>query len=151
MHVVLGDGTVATVGVSSIIHYCRVAQERFLEYVGAPPAESAGAPCGHCTFCRWAPFCAAEWEATSHLSIVAGMTRGHAEALRQADVTDLPALAALGPGQRVAGIHPEAFERRFHQARPHERQGEPGVRVYYPLQAHIGRGTVLGREFWLEK
>src|SRR3546814_10283312 len=70
MHVVLGDGTVATVGVSSIIHYFRVAQERFLEYVGAPPAESAGAPCGHCTFCRWAPFCAAEWEATSHLSIV---------------------------------------------------------------------------------
>src|SRR3546814_14092854 len=44
MHVVLGDGTVATVGVSSIIHYFRVAQERFLEYVGAPPAESAGPP-----------------------------------------------------------------------------------------------------------
>src|SRR3546814_12197332 len=112
MHVVLGDGTVATVGVSSIIHYFRVAQERFLEYVGAPPAESAGAPCGHCTFCRWAPFCAAEWEATSHLSIVAGMTRGHAEALRQADVPDLPALAALGPGTRVAGIQPESSEER---------------------------------------
>src|SRR3546814_13848472 len=109
MHVVLGDGTVATVGVSSIIHYFRVAQERFLEYVGAPPAESAGAPCGHCTFCRWAPFCAAEWEATRHLSIVAGMTRGKPAALRPAHVPALPALPARGPGTTRAGPPQDAL------------------------------------------
>src|SRR3546814_17808272 len=74
MHVVLGDGTVATVGVSSIIHYFRIAQARFLEYVGPPPAESAGAPCGPCPFCRCAPFCAAGGGATGHIRLVAVMT-----------------------------------------------------------------------------
>src|SRR3546814_19105582 len=62
MHVVLGDGTVDTVGVSSIIHYFRVAQERFLEYIGAPPADAPGHPCGHSKISRYGPFCAEEVE-----------------------------------------------------------------------------------------
>src|SRR3546814_6000407 len=68
------------------------------------------------------------------------MTRGHAEALRQADVPDLPALAALGPGTRVAGIQPETLERLCHQARLQARQRETGERVYDLLQAEPGRG-----------
>src|SRR3546814_18596969 len=67
------------------------------------------------------------------------MTRGHAEALRQADVPDLPALAALGPGTRVAGIPPETLERLCHQARLQPRQRAPGERVYDLLPAEPGR------------
>ena len=32
-------------------------------------------PCGHCTLCRWADRCDAEWDAMHHLSIVANITR----------------------------------------------------------------------------
>jgi uncharacterized protein len=140
MHVVLGDGTIATARVPSIIHYFHVAQERFLEYVGAPPADSAGIPCRHCTFCRWAPFCKAEWEATSHLSIVAGLTPGQAEALRQAGVPDLPALAALGPGTRVAGIQSETLNRLRNQARLQAHQRETGEQACELLESEPNRG-----------
>src|SRR3546814_12389938 len=68
------------------------------------------------------------------------MTRGHAEWMRQGDVPDLPALAALGPGTRVAGIQPETLERLCHQARLQARQRETGERVYDLLQAEPGRG-----------
>jgi predicted RecB family nuclease len=71
-HVCLGDGTVASVRVEAVIHYFRRARMRFLEFTDVPPETSESSPCGHCTFCRWASVCDAEWEAGNHLSIVAG-------------------------------------------------------------------------------
>ena len=79
MHVVLGDGSIVTVRVDAIIHYFRFARERFLGFAAAPPDVSVGSPCGHCTFCRWAATCDAEWEAADHLSIVRGPDRGQAD------------------------------------------------------------------------
>lgn len=140
MHVVLGDSTVATVRVPSVIHYFHVARERFLQYVGAPPARSTGTPCGHCMFCRWAPTCQAEWEETNHLKIVAGMRRGQAEVLRQAGVPDLLALAALDPGTRIYGIQAETLERLRHQARLQAQQRETGEQAYELLESEAGRG-----------
>jgi uncharacterized protein len=75
MHVVLGDGTTATFRVSAVIHYFHAACERFRAYASTPPPTSAGEPCGHCKFCRWATRCGDEWEADGHLSIVANMSR----------------------------------------------------------------------------
>ena len=42
MHVVLGDGSIATVRVHAVIHYFQFARERFLTFTGLPPEASAG-------------------------------------------------------------------------------------------------------------
>jgi uncharacterized protein len=139
MHVVLGDRTVATARVDQVIHYFRLARDRFLAFAQSP-SHSAANPCGHCTFCRWATTCQAEWEAANHLSIVAGMTRNQAEALRQAGFADLVALAAAGGGQRIAGMQPETFERLRNQARLQAWQRKTGERKLELLDPESGRG-----------
>lgn len=140
MHVVLGDGTIATVRVDAVIHYFEFARGRFLGFAGVPPMQSAGTPCGHCSFCRWATSCDGEWQAANHLSIVAGLTRGQAEALREAGFADLLALGAMASGTRVPGIQAETLERLRNQARLQARQRETGERAFELLDAEPGRG-----------
>jgi uncharacterized protein len=140
MHVVLGDGSMASVRVDSIIHYFEFARARFLEFAGAPPAVSAGAPCGHCSFCHWAETCSAEWDAAHHLSLVAGLGRGQAEALTGAGIGDILALAAMPQGTRVEGIQPETLWRLREQARLQAHQRATGERKVERLDAEAGRG-----------
>lgn len=140
MHVVLGDGSTASVRVDAVIHYFQFARERFLNFTGAAPDVSTGSPCGHCTFCRWSFACDAEWEAISHLSLVAGLTRGQAEALRAAGFPDLPALAGMPAATPVPGIQPETLERLRNQARLQAHQRLTGERVTELLDAEPGRG-----------
>jgi uncharacterized protein len=140
MHVVLGDGTVASVRVDAVIHYFSFARERFLNFATTSPLASTGSPCGHCTFCRWATACDAEWEAMDHLSRVAGLTRGQAEVLRAAGISDLVELASVGADVRVAGIQPETFDRLRHQARLQAHQRQTGNRIYELLPAEPRRG-----------
>ena len=140
MHVVLGDGSTATVRVDSVAHYFAFARQRFLAYTADPPAGSEGAPCGHCSFCRWAETCGRGWEAADHLSIVAGMTRGGAEALRRAGIPDMAALAAAAPGTRVAGMQPGTFEKARAQAGLQMRQRRTGEDVVERLAPSLGRG-----------
>ncbi|WP_242130331.1 TM0106 family RecB-like putative nuclease, partial [Sphingobium sp. Sx8-8] len=139
MHVALGDGTMATVRVDAVIHYFQFARERFLGFTAAP-SETDGAPCGHCTFCRWATACEAEWEADDHLSIVAGLTRGQAEALRAAGVPDLNSLAALPPGAAIDGMQPETLWKLREQARLQAHQRRTGERMVELLATGPGRG-----------
>lgn len=140
MHVVLGDGTITTVRVDAVNHYFAFARDRFLERTLRAVDQSAGSPCGHCLYCRWAPYCEAEWQAADHLSIVAGLSRSQAEALRDAGVNDLVALATLGPDVRVAGSQGETLERLRDQARLQASQRATGVRSYELLDASPGRG-----------
>lgn len=140
MHVWLGDGTVASVRVDAVIHYFRRARQRFLDFTGTPPQASESSPCGHCTFCRWAAACDAEWEAGDHLSLVAGMTRGQVEALRAGGVPDLVALAGLPHATRIDGIRPETLSKLRSQARLQARQRETGERHYELLVTEPGRG-----------
>ena len=140
MHVVLGDGSVATTRVDDLIHYFAFARDRFLAYAGAPPAGSACSPCGHCACCRGSSACGAEWEATDHLSLVAGMTRARADALRRAGIPDMAALATAPASVRVPGVGPEAFGTARGQAllqMAHRRTGERRVELLPPQP---GRG-----------
>lgn len=140
MHVALGDGTLATVRVDAVIHYFQFARERFLTFAGTPPEDSEGAPCGHCMFCRWVATCAAEWEAADNLSIVAGLTRGQAEALRAAGVDDLNTLGALPADTDIDGIQPETLWKLREQARLQAHQRRTGERVFELLAPGPGRG-----------
>lgn len=140
MHVVLGDGTIATVRVDAVSHYFQYARSRFLDFTGAPPNQSRGTPCGHCTFCRWAETCLAVWEAENDLSLVAGLTRGQAETLRASGVPDLLALAELPEGTGIEGIQSETLGRLRHQARLQAHQRRTGERIIEPLPRESGRG-----------
>jgi predicted RecB family nuclease len=140
MHVVLGDRSIASVRVDAIIHYFEFARARFLDFACEPPAVSAGAPCGHCSFCHWAETCRAEWDAAHHLSLVAGLGRGQAEALTGAGIGDLLALAAMPQGTRVEGIQPETLWRLREQARLQAHQRATGQRQFEPIAVEPGRG-----------
>jgi predicted RecB family nuclease len=140
MHVVLGDGSIATVRVDAVIHYFEFAQQRFLEFVEAAPQASSGVPCGHCTFCRWTQTCDAEWEATNHLSLVAGLNRGQAEGLRASGVPDLLTLCGLSADAHVPGIQPETLARLSNQARLQAHYRASGERKVELLEAEPGRG-----------
>lgn len=140
MHVVLGDGSTTSVRTDAVIHYFALARDRFIEFAGSPPAGSRATPCGHCTYCRWATRCGEEWEASNHLSLVAGLTRGQAEALTAAGVPDLRALAILAVGTRIEGIQPETLWRLREQARLQDHQRQSGEGVVELLIVEPGRG-----------
>ena len=140
MHVVLGDGSTATVRVDAVIHYFEFARGRFLDFAGVPPPESSGAPCGHCGFCRWATACEAEWQAADHLSLVAGLTRGQGEALRSAGIADVRSLAELAPAAQVEGIQSATLWRLREQARLQTHYRATGERVVELIEAESGRG-----------
>jgi uncharacterized protein len=140
MHVVLGSGDIARLRTSSVLHYFSFARRRFESFVDAPPDESAGDPCGHCTFCRWSERCDDEWEATDHLSIVAGLGRSQRTALRASGVDAIGALAALADGTRIPGIQPGTVARLTSQARLQAHQRRTGERRIELLPAAPGRG-----------
>ncbi|MFV3073153.1 TM0106 family RecB-like putative nuclease [Niveispirillum fermenti] len=140
MHVVLGTGVVETFRTDSVLHYFTFARRRFEAFVDALPAVSSGDPCSHCTFCRWADRCDAEWEAADHLSIVAGMGRSQVAALREAGINDISALAALPAGTRIPGIQPGTVAKLSAQARlqaHYRRTGEQQLELLPPAP---GRG-----------
>ncbi len=143
LHVVLGDGTTASLPYASVSAYAGLARARFEVFADAPPAASVGEPCGHCTFCRWAPDCGARWEGEGHLSLVAGMTRTHADRLRETGVGSLPALAALGPDDPAGRVRVAVLERLRGQAALQHHHRETGERRLELLPFAPGLG--LGR------
>lgn len=140
MHVVLGDGSVASVRTDAVIHYFALARDRFLEFAAGQARDTRPTPCGHCSYCRWATRCGEEWEATDHLSLVAGLTRGQAEALAASGVSDLRALAVLPPKTRIDGIQPDTLWRLREQARLQDQQRRSGQRSFELLGSDPGRG-----------
>jgi predicted RecB family nuclease len=140
LHVVLGSGEVATLRTSSVLHYFSFARLRFEAFVDAAPIDSAGDPCGHCTFCRWSERCDGEWEAADHLSIVAGMGRSQTAALRAVGVNDIGSLAALPEGARIAGMQPGTVAKLSAQARLQAHQRGTGERQIELLPPAPGRG-----------
>lgn len=140
MHVVLGDGSISTTKVDDVIHYFRFARDRFLAHAAAPPTGSAGTPCGHCTYCRWAPVCEAQWEADNDLSLVAGLNRSQAAALRASGISDLLALAALASAVRVSGIGGVTLDRLRNQAGLQAQQRATSQRTVQVLEREPERG-----------
>lgn len=140
MHVVLGGGSIATVRVDAVIHYFNNAHSRFVAFTGEQHTNSTGVPCGHCRFCRWATACSAHWEETDDLSLVAGLTRGQADALKANGVSDLVALGELSFGAAVDGIGFETLERLRNQARLQTSQRRTGEQTYELLNTEPGRG-----------
>lgn len=140
MHVVLGTGEVASLPTTSVLHYYRRTRERFEAFVDAAPAPSATDPCGHCRFCRWIDRCDSEWEASDHLSIVAGMGRSQIAALRSFGVHDIGSLATLQLNRRIPGMQPGTVAKLGGQAQLQHHHRSTGERRLELLPAVEGRG-----------
>ena len=140
MHVVLGTGEVASLPTAAVVHYYRQARERFEAFVDSTPSMSGTDPCGHCRFCRWIDRCDAEWEATDHLSIVAGMGRSQIAAIRSIGLDDIGGLAALQPNGRIPGMQPGTVAKLSAQAKLQHHQRTTGERRVEILPAVEGRG-----------
>lgn len=106
LHVVLGDGSVATVSTANVRHYCATARDRFCDFATCDERPTSAEPCGHCTFCRWAPTCEAHWRDADHLSQVANISRSQIVKLRAAGIHTLAALAMADQGRAVPDLNP---------------------------------------------
>jgi uncharacterized protein len=140
MHVVLGDGGQASLRTADFRHYYGVALKRFEAFVTGTPPTTVAEPCAHCTFCRWAPTCEAEWEAAEHLSLVARMTRGQIDKLTIAGIHTLRQLAEAPDGSRVANLQADTFARLKSQAALQLVQRETGENHLELLPIVAGRG-----------
>lgn len=137
LHVVLGDGTTASIRTADVRYYARVARDRFTRFAAAPTA-TASEPCGHCTFCRWSSECTGDWEASEHLSLVANISRTQCETLRVAGVADMRALAQAAPA--VPRMQAATLARLRDQARLQVERRDGGDATVEILPREPGRG-----------
>jgi predicted RecB family nuclease len=137
LHVVLGDGTSATIRTADVRYYARIARDRFTQFTAAA-GPTAPEPCGHCTFCRWKTECTDKWQATEHLSLVANISRAQREILRAAGVLDMRALAQAAPA--IPGIQAATLARLEAQARLQIARRDHGDATVEILPREPGRG-----------
>ena len=140
LHVVLGNGDIASLKTSAVRHYYATARDRFVAYIGEDHGRSLAEPCGHCTYCRWHDACDAGWERSDHLSRVANISRNHTLLLRQAGIDTLAALASSPDALKIAELQPAIFERLKAQARLQLAKRETGENRVELLPLDVTRG-----------
>ncbi|GAU83918.1 superfamily I DNA and RNA helicases and helicase subunits [Bosea sp. BIWAKO-01] len=130
-HVELGDGTRATLRLSSYAAYARMARARLEGFV-ANPQSTRPIPCADCGLCRWGDHCAGVWQAEDSLFNVANISRGQVKKLEGAGVRTMAALASLD--QPIRGMAENTRIRLVTQARlQHARKtGAPSFELRTP-------------------
>ncbi len=140
VHVATGDGQTHSFRLAEFAHVLRAAKRRYLDFIGEGAPVSRPEPCDACTICAWRDHCAGEWEASDHLSLVAGLARPQAEKLRKAGLDTLGALAGAGEGTRIPRMAPATFGKLQAQARLQQARREGGGPRAVPLPIEEGRG-----------
>ncbi len=110
--------------------------------VDASPAETYPEPVPHCDICRWFRECDARRRADDHLSLVANMSRAHADELRRQGMRTRTVFADAAQPLREPpkrGTR-EAFEHLHGQARVQVRGHREGRPVTELLPCEPGRG-----------
>lgn len=121
--------------------FARAAQAGLQAFLAQPPP-TAPEPVEHCGRCRWQPACRARWQADDALTLVAGVRRNTADALRRNGIETVAGLAAADP-EVVAAAVGAAGPRLQRQAvlQVRARDGDP-----HPVEvpaAEPGRGLAL--------
>lgn len=116
LHVVLGNGEIASLPTAVVRHYYATARDRFVAFTAAGERETQAQPCGHCTFCRWAPTCEAHWDNIDHLSRVANISRSQIAKLESAGIATLAELGATDPDYTVPELNRAQFVKLRSQA-----------------------------------
>jgi len=114
--VVTGDGVERPWRLADVASYARRARGRLRTAVEGRPATEA-VPVGHCSQCRWKTTCGDLWESADDLSLVAGMRKGHRQALLEAGISTVADLGSANPGDLPRDIGRPSRERLAQQAR----------------------------------
>ncbi len=114
--VVTGDGVERPWRLADVASYARRARGRLRDAVSARPLTEP-VPVANCSQCRWKSACADRWEAADDLSLVAGMRRGHRQALLGAGISTVAELATRDGADLPHGIGRPSRERLAQQAR----------------------------------
>ncbi len=143
VHVENGRGERETFRVAEFEAYYRRVRDRFLTALEREP-ETYGWPCDHCGICDFRALCWQQRVDDDHLTLVAGMRRGWAEALELEGVTTLEALGSLpGAWLQPGTMRAESFERIRHQAELQLRGRRSGEHIWELLPDEPERGFRL--------
>jgi len=135
--VVTGDGVERPWRLADVASYARRARARLRAAVeGCPPTEAV--PVAYCSQCRWKNACGDRWEAADDLSLVAGMRKGHRQALVAAGISTLAALGRADPADLPHGIGRPSRERLAQQARLQLAERTTGAPAYELLPTEAG-------------
>lgn len=140
LHVVLGDGSVATVSTANVRHYYATARERLHTFAAGGERLTAAEPCSHCTFCRWKPSCETHWADIDHLSQVANISRSQTAKLRASGIETLAALAAADAAFAVPDLNQAQFHKLQSQAALQLAKRSTGNNAHEILAADPPRG-----------
>jgi uncharacterized protein len=140
IHVMLGDGSQATLRLDDFIYYSNRARNRFESFVSAETRDTVAEPCGHCEMCRWAETCDAAWEEAGHLQLVAGLGRPQARKLRMAGIDSIDALAAFPADATITKMQSVTLDRLRSQARLQMIKRTTGENTAEIIPAENGRG-----------
>lgn len=102
--------------VSDFFSYYTHAMQRFKAYLENLPAQSSPEPCSHCNICKWHNQCSTQWQAESHLSLVANITHTQINKLRKANINTLIALASTAQETAIPDLNIDVFLRLRSQA-----------------------------------
>ena len=141
VHVENGRGERETFRVAELEAYYRRVRGRFLAALESQP-QTYGWPCDHCGICDFRALCWQQRVDDDHLTLVAGMRRGWAEALELEGVTTLEALGER-QGHAPDGMRAETFEKLRHQAELQLRGRRTGTHVWELLPDEPERGFRL--------
>ena len=140
LHVVLGDGSIATVSTANVRLYFATAHERFHDFAVKAEKSTSAEPCGHCTFCRWKPTCEAHWSESDHLSQVANISRSQIVKLRLEGIETLAALAASDAALVIPNMNRVQFQKLRSQAILQLAKRSTGSNTHEILQRDPPRG-----------
>ena len=99
-------------------------------------------PVPYCLQCRWSTHCTAQWEAADDLSLVAGMRPAYREALQEAGLGTVEALAAHLRDDPPVTLTRRAWTRLHEQAGLQVAERRTGRAEYTLLDPEPGRGLL---------
>jgi len=140
IHLVLGDGRVESWPLAHFVHYAELAQRRLEAFAAAPPKDSFGDPCGHCSFCGWQSHCESEWERVDHLSRVANIDKRQIARLKAAGIDTMRRLASLRADEAVDRLRDDTLARLRQQAQLQDFKRCTGENRYKLLASTDGKG-----------
>lgn len=143
IHIVLGDGTTASLRYADYSAYFRSVRAQFDLAVGDGRRATYPERVEHCEVCRWSDHCTAQWRVDDHLIFVAGLGRAQVGKLVAAGIPTLTALATTSTAH-IPGMGDQTLARAALQARLQLTQREKGS-VTYTLLPPEGPDLGLAR------
>ncbi len=141
--VVTGDRVARPYRFDECAAYATGLRAELLEFLDAGAPGTHPEPVPHCGQCRWEPTCRQAWRAQDDLSLVAGMRRSHAVALREAGIDTVEALGSVAPQDLPVSMNRPVAQRLAQQARLQLTERQTGRPAYELLEPQPERGLSL--------